>query len=71
MPLGDERIKTLFEEDSNWYTNKMLSNLVQACGRGVRSQEDWCITYILDGGASNVIQRSKTKLPKFFVDRVQ
>jgi len=71
MPLGDERIKTLFEEDSNWYTNKMLSNLVQACGRGVRSQDDWCITYILDGGASNVIQRSKTKLPKFFVDRVQ
>jgi ATP-dependent DNA helicase DinG len=71
MPLGDERIKTLFEEDSNWYTNKMLSSLVQACGRGIRSQDDWCITYILDGGASSAIQRSKTKLPKFFVDRVQ
>lgn len=71
MPLGDERIKKLFDEDSNWYTNKMLSSLVQACGRGVRSQEDWCVTYILDGSASNIIQKCKSKLPKFFLDRIQ
>lgn len=71
MPLSDDRIKKLFEEDSNWYTNKMLSSLVQACGRGVRNQDDWCITYILDGGTSNVVQRSKSKLPKFFLDRIQ
>jgi ATP-dependent DNA helicase DinG len=71
MPLGDDRIKKLFEEDSNWYTNKMLSSLVQACGRGVRSQEDWCVTYILDGSAVSVVQRTKDKLPKFFLDRIQ
>lgn len=71
MPLGDERIKKLFDKDPDWYTNKMLSGLVQACGRGVRSQDDWCVTYILDGGAANAIQRAKSKLPEFFLSRIQ
>jgi ATP-dependent DNA helicase DinG len=71
MPLGDTRIKKLFDEDPSWYTNKMLCSLVQASGRGVRSQSDWCNTYILDGGAINAIKRSKSKLPKFFLDRIQ
>jgi Rad3-related DNA helicase len=71
LPLNDKRIKHLFNEDSSWYTNKMLSSLVQACGRGVRSEDDWCNTYILDGGTADVIRRSKSKLPKYFLDRVQ
>lgn len=71
LPLGDVRIKKIFETDPKWYTNKMLSSLVQASGRGIRSQEDWCVTYILDGGAGYLIKKSKDILPKFFLDRVQ
>lgn len=71
LPLGDKRIKKLFDTNSNWYTNKMLSSLVQAAGRGVRTPEDWCVTYILDGGTASVLGRSKNKLPKFFLDRLQ
>lgn len=69
LPLGDNRIKRLFDEDKVWYTNKMLINLVQACGRGVRSKEDHCITYILDGVVSDVVMANKNKLPKYFLDR--
>lgn len=71
MPLGDKRIKQLFDNNPDWYTNKMLSSLVQAAGRGVRNIDDWCVTYILDGNTANVIGRSKNKLPKFFLDRLQ
>ena len=69
LPLSDKRIKRLFDEDKIWYTNKMLINLVQACGRGIRSKEDHCITYILDGNVYDVVIDNKNKLPKYFIDR--
>lgn len=69
LPLGDVRIKKLFDEDKEWYTNKMLINLVQACGRGVRSKEDHCVTYILDGTVADVVLSNKHKLPKYFLNR--
>lgn len=69
LPLGDNRIKRMFEEDKIWYTNKMLINLVQACGRGIRSKDDYCVTYILDGAAGDVVLANKHKLPKYFIDR--
>lgn len=69
MPLHDERIKRLFKEDRDWYVNKMLNNLIQACGRGVRTKNDKCITYILDGTISDAVIRNVKKLPKYFVRR--
>ena len=69
LPLGDNRIKRLFDEDKTWYTNKMLINLVQACGRGIRSKDDYCVTYILDGNIYDAVIANKHKLPKHFIDR--
>ena len=69
LPLGDNRIKKLFEQDKKWYTNKMLSNVVQQCGRGIRSKQDYCTTYILDSGISDAIIRSRKYLPNYFIDR--
>lgn len=70
-PLGSNRVKTLFDRDKRWYLNKMLSTLIQASGRGTRSKDDWCVTYILDGNFARVIQQAKRTLPRYFVDRVQ
>jgi Rad3-related DNA helicase len=69
LPLGDNRIKRLFENNKVWYTNKMLNNIIQACGRGVRSQEDYCATYILDGCITDAVTANKHKLPKYFLKR--
>ena len=69
LPLGDNRIKKLFELDKQWYSNKMLSNVVQQCGRGIRSKQDHCKTYILDAGVYEAIIRNKNKLPKYFIER--
>jgi Rad3-related DNA helicase len=68
-PLGDARIKKMFELDKQWYLNKMLSSVIQACGRGVRSPSDQCVTYILDGVILDAILRNKHRLPKYFLDR--
>ena len=71
LPLSSKRIKQLFEVDKEWYENKMLNSIVQASGRATRSKNDHSATYILDGNFMNVIMRTKGKLPKHFVDRIQ
>lgn len=68
-PLGDARIKKLFETDKQWYVDKMLGNFVQACGRGVRNKDDYCITYVLDACIFEGVMSNKHNLPKYFLDR--
>ncbi len=69
LPLGDNRIKKMFEQDKQWYQNKMLSNFIQQCGRGIRSKDDHCVTYVLDATIFNAVIRSKNILPTYFLDR--
>lgn len=69
-PLSVKRIKKLFDIDKDWYENKMLNAVVQACGRATRSKHDFSSTYVLDGNIVNVLKRSKNKLPQYFIDRV-
>ena len=69
LPLGDDRIKKMFEIDKQWYTNKMLSNFIQQCGRGIRSKDDHCVTYVLDANIYDAIIRNRSRLPKYFLDR--
>ena len=69
LPLIDKRIKMLFDQDKKWYENKMLCSLIQACGRGIRSKDDHCVTYILDATVLNVLKNNMNILPKYFIDR--
>lgn len=69
LPLHDKRIKKLFEIDPDWYENKMLNTLVQACGRSTRSSHDYSTTYILDGMITRVLLKCRNKLPEHFLQR--
>ena len=69
LPMKDKRIEKLIKSDTQWYINKMLSALIQACGRGVRSSQDHCVTYILDGSIIDKVITNKDKLPKYFLER--
>jgi len=71
LPLSDKRIKRLFDEDSQWYTNRCLSTIVQASGRSTRSKDDYCKTYIIDGTVYDLILRNKIRLPSSFLKRLQ
>lgn len=71
LPTKDKRVEKMMKLDKQWYSNKMLCTLVQSCGRGIRSLDDECVTYILDGSIYDVIIRNKSKLPAYFVDRFQ
>lgn len=70
LPTKDVRVEKMMKLDKQWYANKMLCTLVQASGRGSRSANDECQTYILDGTIYDAIARNKNKLPKHFVERI-
>ena len=70
-PMGDNRIKRKMKEDPQWYTNMMLSTLVQACGRCNRTASDESVTYILDATAWNTIMRNLKRLPEYFRQRLE
>lgn len=69
LPMTDKRVEKMMKLDFNWYMNKMLSSLIQACGRGVRSHKDYCVTYILDAAIVEAIIKNKHKIPKYFLER--
>jgi Rad3-related DNA helicase len=68
--LADKRIKVKAERDKEWYRSVTLMRLIQGCGRGVRHDKDYCITYILDSNATWLI-KGKVKVnavPRWFKD---
>lgn len=69
LPLGDLRVKKLASIDRRWYINKMFSTLIQACGRGVRTVDDWCVTYVLDSSLITLLKQYQHILPEFFIKR--
>jgi len=48
MSLGDEWVKARLKINQNWYVNKACETLVQMTGRSIRTETDYCDTYILD-----------------------
>lgn len=68
--LADERVKKMSEIDPDWYACDTLRNLIQACGRSTRSEDDSSKTYVLDGGFARLVKMHKNWLPQSFLKRI-
>jgi Rad3-related DNA helicase len=44
--------------------------IIQAAGRGIRSNKDYADTIIIDGSFGDVIRHSSKFLPKWFQDSI-
>lgn len=67
--LGDKQISTRLHSrgGQNWYSVRTIRSLVQMTGRGMRSQNDSCESYILDAQFIELIWRkSKHLLPSWW-----
>ena len=54
-----------------WYKSSAAQEIVQACGRGVRSVDDYCTTYILDRQACKLITDNTSLFPRYFIESVE
>lgn len=69
--LADKFVKTKMSINPRWYQWKTVVDLIQSLGRGIRNENDWCITYILDGSLGDLIHRNKQDFSKEFYSRLK
>ena len=70
--LGDKQINMRRKKDQKWYAYKTVMTLMQAYGRGMRAEDDYCYTYILDSDINMVLKSPvyRTLVPDFFKEAV-
>lgn len=69
--LSDRFIKTKMKINPAWYEWKTILEFLQSIGRTVRHENDWAVTYILDGSLSNLIHNSRKSFPPEFFSRIK
>jgi Rad3-related DNA helicase len=70
--MGDERVNYRVNEmgDWDWYANQAIIDLQQAVGRGMRSKDDYCVTYLLDSSFRNLLNKNEHLFEPWFLDSI-
>lgn len=74
LSLGDKSVKQRIYSSQTgqlWYTSDMALTVVQMAGRGMRSAEDYCTTYILDYQITNVLFNRPGLFPSWFREAIE
>jgi len=61
--LGDMWVKKRMELSKQWYNRQTITGVIQACGRVVRSKDDWGVVYILDECFEGLYNQTKKIIP--------
>ena len=69
--ISSAKIKARQKTNPNWYTWKACTDILQAYGRGVRSETDFCDFYILDSNFSDLLKYNSHMFPKYFLDAIK
>jgi Rad3-related DNA helicase len=70
LSLGDKFVATKLKINPEWYRWKAIINILQGTGRSVRSEDDWAVTYILDGAMADLIHNNRKAFPPEFMKRI-
>jgi len=68
--LGDQQINARLFGSGNmgryWYRASTANAVEQSIGRGIRNEDDWCTTYIIDANAESLIAKHRNMFSKHF-----
>ena len=68
--LADPWVKARADKNSKWYTINTAQTLIQMTGRSIRSETDYCNTYILDSNFLSFAKKAIDILPNWWKDAV-
>jgi len=71
--LGDPQTKKRLyasKDGKNWYAHKTISKIIQMSGRGVRSSDDYAVTYILDEQFERIYEDHERMFPPWYREAV-
>lgn len=69
--LQDKLVKAKMELFPSWYKADASNTIIQGIGRGNRSKDDWCVTYIVDGCFGQLYTATKEQYPKELQNRIK
>jgi len=69
--LSSNKIKARKKAKPEWYSWSAVINTIQATGRGVRGDNDYCDTFILDSNFSDLLKYNSQMIPKYFTDAIK
>ena len=69
--LGSNKVKRRMETNKKWYPHRTVCDLIQMCGRSMRSHEDYCNTFILDSSLSDLLKYNGDLLPRWFSNSIK
>lgn len=64
-------VKKKIELFPYWYNSTTSNSIIQSIGRGVRNENDYCTTYILDGCFGALYEQTKEQYPQNIKDRLK
>ena len=66
--LGSPQVKARMDTPlgKEWYPWKTTCDLIQMTGRGMRSKDDWCSVYILDGNFERLFHQMQRYIPDYW-----
>lgn len=70
LSLGDPAVAHLAAKDPDYYLWETIKSTIQACGRICRTENDYGITYILDGSFARILDEGDKFLPQWYKDAI-
>lgn len=71
LSIGDLQTRIKAGKDKEWYLMETVNRLIQAYGRGMRSEDDFCTTYLLDSRFPKFINRYRKLFSQDFLDAIK
>lgn len=69
--LMDAQVDAKRKLDPQWYDLQAVNFIIQAIGRGVRHENDWCMNFILDSDFGMLLDRCPEFFPRWFTDALR
>jgi ATP-dependent DNA helicase DinG len=71
--LGDRQVSARLHSSGGqlWYTMQTIATIIQMCGRGVRSESDWAVTYVMDEQFRGLFSSNRGLFPKWFAEAIE
>jgi Rad3-related DNA helicase len=69
--LASQKNKLRQKSNPDWYSWRTVAELIQACGRSVRSYTDYADTIIIDGSFSDLLKYSSNYMPLWFQESIK
>jgi len=73
--LGDKQVSKRLHgtgiAGKTWYSMETIRSMVQMTGRGMRHEDDWCISYILDRQFTSNVWKKRRLIPKWWQDSIK